>query len=227
MLGRDEWEINYQKMIREKGLDRLNHQLYAGLLRYQDRTDEAILHCQIEVQRNPRSLVGHHTWAIVLSDKFRAEEAMQHYLAQLEISPNHPHSYNGVGTTLHDLRRHEDAIFFYQAQLFFNPRNKYSHLNLSLALGRLKRYPEAEHEHRAQLALHPTDRNTCDYYLELLNDMNQVKWPRSLLSFVLNFTVVVGSTRCGVFQGVGRKGALEKRLEISSRSSSCGMQAVS
>lgn len=123
----------------ERGLAALNHRLYAGLLRYQDRTEgsvaarmagmpryslvhsvflaDAILHCQIETRTNPTSLVGHHTWGIVLSDNFRAEEAMQHYLSQLRISPDHPHSYNGVGTTLHDLRRYEDAIFFYKVQV--------------------------------------------------------------------------------------------------------------
>ncbi len=173
VLPRDEWDQLYERMKREKGLERLDHRLYAGLLRYQDRAEEAIAHCKLEVERDARSLVGHHTWSIVLSDNFRAEEAMQHYLAQLEIAPDHPHSYNGVGTTLHDMRRYEDAIFFYKAQLFFNPRNKYSHLNLSLAHARLKQFEEAEREHLLQLALHPTDRNTCDYYLELLNDMKK------------------------------------------------------
>ncbi len=117
--------------------------------------------------------MGHHTWAIVLSDNFRSEEAMQHYLCQLQISPEHPHSYNGIGTTLHDMRRYEDAIFYYKMQLLFNPMNKYSHLNMSLAYARLKQYDKAEREHRIQLLLHPTDRNTCDYFLELLAEMRK------------------------------------------------------
>ncbi len=171
MLPREEWNRVYEAKKAEKGVEAMDHRLYAGLLRYQDRTEEAILHCTFEVQRDPKSLVGHHTWSIVLSDNFRAEEAMQHYLSQLEIAPDHPHSYNGVGTTLHDLRRYDDAIFFYKAQLFFNPRNKYSHLNLSLAYARNKNFEEAHREHLLQLSMHPTDRNTCDYYLELLNDM--------------------------------------------------------
>lgn len=173
VLSRGEWDVLYERVKREKGLAALDHRLYSGLLRYQDRTEEAIMHCKLEVERDPRSLVGHHTWSIVLSDNFRAEEAMQHYLAQLEVAPNHPHSYNGVGTTLHDLRRYDDAIFFYKAQLYFNPRNKYSHLNMSLAYARLKQFEAAEREHMVQLAMHPTDRNTCDYYLELLSDMKE------------------------------------------------------
>ena len=101
-----------------------------------------------------------------------------------------------VRQTLHDLRRYEDAIFFYQAQLFFNPQNKYSHLNLSLALARLKRFDEAEHEHLAQLALHPTDRNTGDYYLELLNDMHQVSWLcQRLPPFFISLSSVAGARR--------------------------------
>jgi hypothetical protein len=74
VLQRDEWDVLYQQKKREKGLAGLDHRLYSGLLRYQDRTEEAILHCQLEVQRDAKSLVGHHTWAIVLSDKFRADE---------------------------------------------------------------------------------------------------------------------------------------------------------
>jgi tetratricopeptide (TPR) repeat protein len=114
LMPRDRWDELYERMKKEKGLEKLDHRLYAGLLRYQDRTDEAIVHSRLETERDPKSLVGHHTWSIVLSDKFRAEEAMQHYLAQLEIAPDHPHSYNGVGTTLHDMRRYEEAILFYK-----------------------------------------------------------------------------------------------------------------
>lgn len=173
LLRKDHWEVEYARLKRERGITHLRHRLYAGMLRYQERSEETIEHCRMEIAEAPLSLVGHHTWAIVLSDNFRAEEAMQHYLCQLLIQPDHPHSYNGIGTTLHDQRRYEDAIFYYQVQLLFNPMNKYSHLNLSLAYARLRRFDEAEREHRIQLRLHPTDRNSCDYFLELLNDMRK------------------------------------------------------
>lgn len=173
LIPKAQWEELYARVKQERGIAKMNHRLYAGLLRYQDRAEDAVEHCKMEIQNCPDSLVGHHTWAIVLSDNFKSEEAMQHYLAQLLINPGHPHSYNGVGTTLHDMRRYEEAIFFYKMQLIFNPMNKYSHLNMSLAYARLKKYTEAEREHRIQLVLHPTDRNTCDYFLELLNEMKK------------------------------------------------------
>jgi tetratricopeptide (TPR) repeat protein len=173
MIPKHEWDELYEEVKALRGVKGMDHRLYSGLLRYQERTEEAILHCQMEIEDHPNSLVGHHTWSIVLSDSFQSGPAMQHYLSQLEIAPNHPHSYNGVGTTLHDLRRFEEAIFFYKAQLFFNPLNKYSHLNMSLAYARLKRYEDAEREHRVQLMLHPTDRNSCDYFLELLGEMKK------------------------------------------------------
>ena len=100
---------------------------------------------------------------------------MGHYLEQLQISPEHPHSFNGIGTTLHDGRRYEDAIFFYQTQLVHNERNKYSHLNMSLAYARLKQYEDAEREHRVQLKIHPADKNSNEYFIELLNEMKKME----------------------------------------------------
>lgn len=174
IISRHDWNILYESVKRERGLNNMDHRLYSGLLRYQDRTEDAVVHCKLEIEQHPNSLVGHHTWSIVMSDCFNSEEAMQHYLLQLQVCPDHPHSYNGVGTTLHDLRRYEDAIFFYKTQLYFNPMNKYSHLNMGLAYARLRRFEEADKEHRIQLMLYPTDRNTCDYYTELLNETKRI-----------------------------------------------------
>jgi hypothetical protein len=57
LLARRDWEALYQSRL-ESGIENLSHQLYAGLLRYQEKTEEAIHHCQLEIAANPQSLIG-------------------------------------------------------------------------------------------------------------------------------------------------------------------------
>lgn len=128
-----------------------NHLLQTG------RVDEAIRHCRIAIELQPRFAEIHNNLGNALLQKNQIAEAMDHFRKAVEIRPDLAVGHFNVGTILRQQGRDDDAMVAFKTAVKLRPDFVKAQNNLGTILLEKGRVDEAVLHFRAALEIRPAD----------------------------------------------------------------------
>ncbi len=133
----------------------MGHNLLAGALARQGRTDEAIEHFAAAVAIKPDYAMAYNHWAILLDKLGQLDAARQQYELAVAADPRLADVHNNYGTVLFRQGQMEAAYAQFAEAVRLNPDYFEAHNHLGLAAANLGRRDEAANHYQEALRLKP------------------------------------------------------------------------